>query len=235
MTQPTRRTLSLTPDHLARVAREVPEPAQYRYPDLTEAEWTELIDSKTAELGQQPFWIFAYGSLIWNPAFDHIEARRGVAHGWRRSFCLHLTSWRGTNEEPGLMLALDRGGSCTGMLYRLPDTDTRGHMRRLLEREIGHAVDVPWLRWLDVRSQAGIVRALTFYCAPREGDPDLRRLDLQTQARMLARACGHKGSCAEYLFNTVDHLEALGIHDSYLWKMQKMVAAEIDGHAPPTA
>lgn len=176
--------------------------------------------------------MFAYGSLIWNPAFDHVEARRGVAHGWRRSFCLHITNWRATPEEPGLMLSLDRGGSCTGMLYRLTDDDTRGRMQRLLEREIGYHVDLPWLRWLNVRTGTETVRALTFFCAPHEGDADLKRLPPEEQARMLARAVGFRGSCAEYLYNTVDHLEALGIRDRYLWKMQELVAAAIDAIGP---
>ena len=233
MTQPSRRRLSLTPDHLARVAREVPETWPSWHAEPSEAEWDAMVDDKLAELGPGPFWIFAYGSLIWNPGFDHVEARRGLVHGWRRSFCIHMTYWRGTPDEPGLMLALDRGGSCTGMVYRLPDDDTRGRMRRILKREIDSAYALPWLRWLNIRTAEGNIRALTFYCAPSEGDADLVRLSRAEQARMLARAVGHKGSCAEYLYNTVDHLEAHGIHDRYLWKLQRMVAAEIDRHSSP--
>jgi glutathione-specific gamma-glutamylcyclotransferase len=66
-----------------------------------------LLEYKPKEL-----WIFAYGSLIWNPEFEFKESRGATAGGWHRSFCLKLRRWRGTRELPALMLALDRGGSC---------------------------------------------------------------------------------------------------------------------------
>jgi cation transport protein ChaC len=150
-----------------------------------------------------------------------------MVHGWRRSFCIHITNWRATPEEPGLMLALERGGACTGVAYRMPEDDPHGRMLRLLRREMASHEDVPWLRWVTVRGSAGPVRALAFYCTPRQ-DPDIVRLPRDAQARRLARAVGFKGSCAEYLHHTVAHLEALGIHDRYLWEMQARVAEEID-------
>ncbi len=68
-------------------------------------------------------WVFAYGSLIWKPACDYVEARVGLLHGWHRAFCLGWnTRHRGSEQRPGLMLALDRGGACKGVLYRLPPT-----------------------------------------------------------------------------------------------------------------
>ena len=65
-------------------------------------------------------WVFGYGSLIWNPAFNFAEKRPAKIYGFHRSFCLHLTIGRGSPEAPGLMLALDRGGSCNGMTFRIP-------------------------------------------------------------------------------------------------------------------
>jgi len=44
---------------------------------------------------------------------------------------------------------------------------------------------------------------------------------------VLARACGHVGSGAEYLYNTVSHLEEFGIRDRNLWRLQQLVADEI--------
>lgn len=100
-------------------------------------------------------------------------------------------------------------------------------MLRLLRREVLYHEDIPWLRWLTLRAGGEVFRALTFYCAP-EDDPDVLRLPFDEQAARLARAVGPVGSCAEYLHNTVAHLEELGIRDSYLWALQAQVAAEID-------
>ncbi|MFN4156618.1 MAG: hypothetical protein ACK4HF_18395 [Paracoccaceae bacterium] len=43
----------------------------------------------------------------------------------------------------------------------------------------------------------------------------------------MARAGGHVGSGAEYLFRTVEALQAVGIHDPHLWQLQHLVANEI--------
>ena len=223
-----RRPLSLTGTHLAKVARDVPRSdGASRFSELSEAELEALARQKLADLAGRPFWVFAYGSLIWKPAFEYTEARRGIVHGWRRAFCLHTTNWRATPEEPGLMLALARGGACTGIAYRMPDDAPFDRMLRLLRREISYHVDLPWLRWLAVRAEREVFCALTFYCDPLD-DPDVIHLPLVDQARRLARAVGHIGSSAEYLHNTVEHLEALGIRDRYLWTLQRMVAEEIN-------
>ena len=223
-----RQPLLLTEAHIARVARVVPDPGPgNRYTRLTDADRDALAHRLLHENTGAPFWVFAYGSLIWKPAFEHVEAKPCIAHGWRRSFCLNIQGWRATPEQPGLMLALAKGGACSGMAYRMPDDDAHGRMLRLLEREVSYHVDVPWLRWLTVRSGGKVFRALGFYCAPKQDD-DLVQLPIAEQAVRLSRAVGPTGSCAEYLRNTVEHLEALGIHDRYLWQLQAMVAKEID-------
>lgn len=149
-----------------------------------------------------------------------------MLHGWRRSFCIHLESWRATPEQPGLMLALARGGSCRGMAYRLPDAGRMEAMEALLRREIGYEVDLASVRWLTLRGAAGVMRALVFYAAPL--DPAIHVcLPVEEQARRIARAAGHMGSCAAYLHHTVRHLEELGIRDRYLWELQRRVAEEI--------
>ncbi len=194
---------------------------------MTEEDYEVLADDLVARKGDAPFWIFAYGSLIWNPAFEHVETRSALAHGWRRAFCLDMHEWRATPEEPGLMLALAPGGACRGVAYRMPEDDPRGRMRRLLDREMGFREAIPWIRWVTLRGGGETFRALAFYCAPPRAGGVLH-LSLPDQARRIARAVGPKGSCAEYLHNTVTHLEELGIRDRYLWRLQEMVAAEID-------
>ena len=195
---------------------------------MGDADYAAAAEALLAAAPEGQIRLFAYGSLIWNPAFEHDQALVTTLHGYRRSFCLDLLGWRATPEQPGLMLALDRGGSCTGVTYRLPPGDRMEQMLRLLRREVVHADALPWVRWLNGRSGGQTFRALTFYAAPRQ-DPGnyLLRLPEAGQADRIATACGHRGSCAAYLLNTVEHLEQLGIHDRYLWRMQRMVAARI--------
>ncbi|HEX9597621.1 MAG TPA: gamma-glutamylcyclotransferase, partial [Anaerolineales bacterium] len=76
-----------------------------------------------------PLHVFAYGSLIWKPAFEHAGSIRATARGWRRSFCLRLTRFRGTLEQPGLMMALDRGGACEGFLQLLHEGKAFGELQ----------------------------------------------------------------------------------------------------------
>ena len=221
------RDLHLTEALVARVERQEPEcPGVRGVPWIAEEAFATHAARLLAEAGEGPVWTFAYGSLIWKPAFEAAEAVPCVLHGWRRSFCIHLESWRGTPDQPGLMLALARGGSCRGMAYRLPDAGRMEAMEALLRREIGYEVDLASVRWLTVRGEAGVMRALVFYAAPL--DPAIHVcLPVEEQARRIARAAGHMGSCAAYLHNTVRHLEELGIRDRYLWELQRLVAEEI--------
>lgn len=221
------RVLHLTEALVARVERHEPECDGARgVPWIAEDAFARHAARLIAEAGEGPVWTFAYGSLIWKPAFEAADAVPCVLHGWRRSFCIHLESWRATPDQPGLMLALARGGSCRGMAYRLPDAGRLEAMEALLRREIGYEVDLASVRWLTVRGAAGVMRALVFYAAPL--DPAIHIcLPMEEQARRIARAAGHMGSCAAYLHHTVRHLEQLGIRDRYLWELQRLVAEEI--------
>lgn len=169
---------------------------------------------------------FAYGSLIWKPAFESVEQQRASAHGWHRSFCLDLVRWRGSAEQPGLMMALERGGRCDGVIYRLPDGDKAAQIERLLRREIDDHEAVASVRWVPVRTAQGRLRALGFWVGVTGRGTSLGQ-PLEKVAWVLARACGHVGSGAEYLYNTVSHLETFGIHDRNLWRLQELVADEI--------
>jgi cation transport protein ChaC len=194
---------------------------------MTDAEMVELAERLSFESEGLPLWLFVYGSLLWNPAFDHVEQRRAVVHGWRRAFCLSIRNYRATPDAPGLMLALARGGSCLGAVFRLPENDRSSRILTLLRREISYREDLPAIRWLNARTPQGMVRALAFYCAPAD-DKDYIYLTEAEQAQRLATAVGFAGSCAEYLYNTVAHFQEIGIRDTYLWRMQERVAREID-------
>jgi len=157
--------------------------------------------------------------------------RRATASGWHRSFCLELTRWRGTPALPGLMLALQSGGRCNGVGLRLPKNESAEIVYELVKREITTSEDAGMARWVTVSTESGPLRALTFWAGPK-GAGILHGLPLETVAWKLAHACGHYGSSAEYLYQTVAKLEEHGIRDRNLWQLQKLVAAEIKSWEP---
>jgi len=183
--------------------------------------------------GHDELWVFAYGSLIWKPACDFVEMRTGLVHGWHRAFCLGWnTRFRGSDENPGLMLALDRGGACKGVLYRLPPDRIHECMTRLLEREMGWLPSAFPPRWVNARSGERTIKALTF-CIDRNSGRYVSGLTNQAIADVLAKAAGSRGSMAEYLYATVSHLQAVGIHDPHLWQLQSLVAERIEAAYEP--
>lgn len=223
---PVTRPMSLTPEQVARTRREVPEPGDdHGFTPLTDADYTAM----TADLLRDhdgPLWIFAYGSLIWNPGFPVGRIRKAVAHGWHRSFCLELTSWRGSPEIPGLMMALERGGSTTGLLMEIAPGQEAAGLDALLRREMPGREHAGMARWIRARSEGEEVRALTFWAGPK-GPFVTSGLPPETVAWRLAHACGHAGSGAEYLYSTVAKLDEYGLRDRNLWHLQHLVAEEV--------
>ncbi len=224
------RELHLTEEHVSRVFRDVPEGD-----DALHWGWTRLdeaaISAKAREILAQrpegPLQVFAYGSLLWKPEFRPVASRPGRAIGWHRAFCIELTSWRGTPEAPGLMMALMPGGDCTALLQEIAEPEVLPALEALVRREVPFAEVAESYAWIEVEAAEGPVRALTFYAPPK--GQDLRRdLSLEQTAAIIARACGHAGSSTEYLHRTVTALAAQGIHDPNLWRLQQLVAAEID-------
>lgn len=224
------RTFSLTPAHIARINRIVedtgPAPGVQQQTDADYAEWVARIASSHPDPAR-PTQLFAYGSLIWKPEIEHLSEQTGVARGWHRAFCLRQHRFRGTPDQPGLMLALDRGGQCRGVLYELPHESLVQQLDRLFRREftVKPINNVP--RWITVQTASGPMKALGFVMN-RASPYYAGRLPLDDVAGTLAIACGHWGSGAEYLLNTVTNLEARGIHDRNLWRLQQLVAAQID-------
>ncbi|MFG6084095.1 gamma-glutamylcyclotransferase [Paracoccus litorisediminis] len=227
------RRMALTADHVALTLRDEPDLGP-------EPGWTPLGDDGIDELarhyhtdlGEAPLWVFAYGSLIWKPDFDAVEHVRASAYGWHRSFCLKMHRWRGSPQQLGLMMALERGGRCDGVIYRVREGDRLAQIRRMIVREIRFRENIGMVRWIPVHTPKGRMRALVFWAGPT-GPRILSKLPLEQVAHVLARACGPVGSCAEYLFNTVLHLQEFGIHDRNLWRLQELVAREIeDIHGP---
>jgi cation transport protein ChaC len=162
--------------------------------------------------------------------FDPAETRRATAYGWHRSFCMDMRRWRGSDDQPGLMMAIMRGGTCHGVAYRLPDGNRRQLLFDMIWRETSYPEDLASIRWLETETDQGKVRALSFWAGPK-GSFILGRLPLEEAARRIARASGHVGSNAAYLYNTVLKLAEFGIRDRNLWRLQELVAAEITAMA----
>jgi cation transport protein ChaC len=178
--------------------------------------------------GAEPVWLFAYGSLMWNPEFDYAEVRPAFLRGYHRRFCLYSRDYRGTPERPGLVLGLDRGGSCHGIAYRLPPEGLGPAFDRIWAREMTGRVYE--MRRVAVCTAGGTVTAHA--CVVRRASPDYAgRLSVDRMAELLAVAVGGRGTGRAYLANTVRHLEALGIRDRLLHRIEARVAALETGAA----
>jgi cation transport protein ChaC len=221
--------VKLTDTHVRRVHRAVPDPgprADWTWPGETEK--AAITARMLAGAPPGPLRVFAYGSLIWKPGIEPARRLTGRLHGWHRAFNIRLTGFRATPDAPGLMMSLAPGGSCTGILLELDPGRTETDFHTLLWRE-APALELhgPHHRWVRVATAAGHLPAFCFYAGPR-GERVEPGLPHAVVAARLARACGHAGSCAEYLYHTVLHLEAAGIRDRNLWRLQRLVAEEIE-------
>jgi cation transport protein ChaC len=158
-----------------------------------------------------PLWVFGYGSLIWDPGFAVAERRIARLDGWHRSFCMRSIHHRGTVENPGLVLALDRAddASCTGVAFRVATGQEEATITALREREL---VSSAYLEMtLPVTTAEGPLDALAYVI-----DPDHAQychLDPEDQARIIAVASGGRGANRDYLWSTAAHLADLGIAD----------------------
>jgi cation transport protein ChaC len=219
--------MELTPDLVALTIRRVrddgPEPG---WTALSETELDGLVDKIEGEMGGDPLMVFAYGSLMWNPEFEPASRQRATAYGWHRSFSLKIERWRATSDQPGLMMALERGGQCDGVVFELSADRRRQDLRALVAREIRYTEVIDMVRWLPVRTEHGVRKALTFWASTKRSGLT-RPLPIEEASCLIARACGQGGSCAEYLHKTIIDLQAEGIRDRNLWRLQALVAADI--------
>lgn len=172
-------------------------------------------------------WLFGYGSLIWNPTVQTVTHRVARVEGWHRAFCVSTEAGRGTQDNPGLVLGLDAGGSCTGVAYRLAEDDLEAELTLLWRREMLSGSYVP--RWLDVTDQDGtrFASALAFTMNPA-AENYAGYLPRDTIIRRLSTAAGDLGSSADYLFRTCAGLRAAGIADAEMEALAEMVRGFLD-------
>jgi len=168
--------------------------------------------------GRTPLWIFGYGSLIWKPEFDFDRRVPARVFGYHRKLCLRSIKYRGTFDCPGVVAGLDRGGSCTGIAYRMPAAAVHHQLPELWEREMFMGSYAA--RWLHARrlDGRGSVRALAFVVI-RDGQHYCGHLHEAQLVRVLTTARGIYGTSLEYLQRTVQALHADGLRDPHLERL----------------
>ncbi len=186
----------------------------------------QLSASLMATLAEKPrgagWWVFAYGSLLWNPLFPVAEMRSATLRGLHRRFCLWSLASRGTTECPGLVLGLERGGTCRGVVLRLPAPLALDELHLLWRREMVVGSYRP--RWVRVDADGREIVALTFVVR-RDHPQYAGKLPLERQVSVLAQACGAFGASADYLERTRVALVSHGIVDPYLEGLAAAVVA----------
>lgn len=161
-------------------------------------------------------WVFGYGSLLWDPGFTPVERAIATLPNYHRSFCMRSIHHRGTEQNPGLVLALDEaaGAHCTGLALKVAPGEEAAVLDYLRERELISAAYLE--KRLDIDLADGRrVPAVAYVIDPHHVQY-CGGLPLQEQARIIAGAVGGRGPNTEYLFNTTDHLRALGLEDEDL-------------------
>ncbi|WP_119153008.1 gamma-glutamylcyclotransferase [Caldimonas tepidiphila] len=171
-------------------------------------------------------WVFGYGSLIWRPEFEHVEQRLATVHGYHRALKMWSRVNRGTPQCPGLVFALLSGGSCRGMVFRIPAARAEAELQRLWQREMPTGVYDP--RWLPCRTAQGPVQALAFTLSRRS--PNYTgTLAPETLQRIFSQACGRYGSTLDYVMRTEAGLRAHGIHDRALTALLRLARDAASG------
>ncbi len=173
-------------------------------------------------------WVFGYGSLIWEPGFEHVDVHRARLHGWHRALCMLSVRNRGTPDRPGLVLALDRGGSCGGLAFRVAPEAGAQTRAYLWGREMYTGAYRP----LEVSvglADGSRVRALTFaarrdhpqyYQPPKDHDAH------RASARLVLQGEGAMGTALDYLRNVVCHLNECGIREGTLHRVLTLAEAD---------
>lgn len=169
-------------------------------------------------------WVFGYGSLLWNPGFDPAEKIIATLQGYSRSFCMRSIHHRGTETDPGLVLALDKdyAGLCHGLAMQVAHGEEERVLDYLRERELISSAYFETHVMIDL-ADGRRVEAVAYII-----DPDhvqYCHLELEEQAQIISRAVGDRGPNWEYLHNTAEHLKEIGLEDTDLnWLSQRVSA-----------
>jgi len=160
------------------------------------------------------FWVFGYGSLIWKPGFEFIERKRARIHGLHRSLCIYSWVHRGTKENPGLVLGLDRGGSCSGMAMRVAADQRDEVIDYLRARELVTSVYLEC--WRKINLESGERVSALVYRVDQTSPQYTHGLSLDHQTEIVRKAVGGSGHNTDYVQSTVAAMRREGIKDGAL-------------------
>ena len=167
-------------------------------------------------------WVFGYGSLMWDPGFPFRNRAQALVFGYHRALCIASNRHRGTPDHPGLVLGLDRGGACRGIVFRVARRDVNSTLQMLWAREMRrHGYQA---RLVRARLPDRQVRALAFIADPAHARY-AGALTVEESARRIANCHGARGPNLDYLLRTIDHLEELGMRDHNLLRVYAAVRA----------
>ena len=173
------------------------------------------------------FWVFGYGSLIYNPIIDHKQRVIASIYGYRRRFCLWTKIGRGSPDCPGLVLSLDRGGSCKGVAFQLNPQNAIAELDLLWRREMMTMAYQP--RLLSLHTDIGLKRGLAFVANPTR-PAYAQPMPFEATVEVVAHAAGFNGPCREYLYDTIKGMQACGIRDRQLEKLAAAVQQRLASH-----
>ena len=173
------------------------------------------------------FWVFGYGSLIYNPIIEHSHRAIASIYGYHRRFCLWTKIGRGSPDCPGLVLSLDRGGSCKGVAFRLNPQNAIAELDLLWRREMMTMAYRP--RLISLHTDIGLKRGLAFVANPARS-AYAQPMPFEATVEVVAHAAGFNGPCREYLYDTVKGMQACGIRDRQLEKLAAAVQQRLASH-----
>lgn len=198
----------------------------------TQEELRESLDITLRDhSSEEDVHVFAYGSLMWNPAIEHADAVKARIRCWHRRFCLRMIFGRGSPAIPGAMLGLDRGGSCDGLLLRIPAEKSYGELQLLWKREM--ATGAYEAKWVTAMAAGRQVRALAFV-VNRRHDRYIGGLPLDQIAGMISTGQGALGSSLSYFESTLQSLAALGIRDAGMERLQREIERSLEARKSHT-
>ncbi|MBM3491066.1 MAG: gamma-glutamylcyclotransferase [Alphaproteobacteria bacterium] len=192
-----------------------------------------VVASVLAALPEGPLTVFGYGSLMWRPGFPVESSAPARLAGYRRALCVWSWVHRGSKAQPGLVLGLDRGGSCVGRALTVAEEYRREVVAYLVAREMATPVYRP--RIVRVRGQPGGTRPALTFTLDRQHRQYAGRLAPEAAAETVLRGRGQSGANPDYLRETVTHLRELGVHDAFLERVWALVSARLSRHTAPGA